>query len=101
MAKDLIKELEISILDQIQKLNDDSIMADAEDAKQLIERSKAMSDLTNSYIEIQKTKLDAQRIKIETVRVIHQTSIGIKYEDEKVKKYLGIEFKDSENEKVS
>lgn len=89
MAKPL--ELENVLLDQIEKLNDDSIFEDKEAVKKLIERSKAISDLTNSYIDIQRTKLDAQKLKIDTVKIMHETAIGIGKADEGVKKYLGIE----------
>ena len=89
MAKPL--ELENVLLDQIEKLNDDSIFEDKEAVKTLIERSKAISDLTNSYIDIQKTKLDAQKLKIDTVKIMHDTAVGIGKADEGVKKYLGIE----------
>lgn len=89
MAKPL--ELENVLLDQIEKLNDDSIFEDKEAVKNLIERSKTISDLTNSYIDIQRTKLDAQKLKIDTVKIMHETAIGIGKADEGVKKYLGIE----------
>lgn len=88
MAKPL--ELENVLLDQIEKLNDDSIFEDKEAVKNLIERSRAISDLTNSYIDIQRTKLDAQKLKIDTVKIMHETAIGIGNADEGVKKYLGI-----------
>ncbi|MBP3773438.1 MAG: hypothetical protein J6I53_12265 [Treponema sp.] len=51
MAKKMsVKELEDVLLDQIEKLNDDSIMDDPEKAKILIDKSKSMTDLTNAYI---------------------------------------------------
>lgn len=53
-----IKELETALLDQIEKLNDDSIAEDNETAKTLIERSRAMSELADSYININRMKLD-------------------------------------------
>ena len=53
-----IKELESVLLDQIEKLNDDSISEDEEKAKILIERSKAISELTKSYVEVNRMKLD-------------------------------------------
>ena len=87
---DRILELENALLDQIEKLNDDSIMKDAESCKTIIERSKAMSELTDSFIEIQKTKLEEKKVRIEAVRVMHNTSVGFKGEDEKVQKFLGI-----------
>ena len=64
-----IEELENTLLDQIEKLNQDDVMASPEEADRLIARSKAMSELTNSYIDIQRTKIEAQRVKIEAVKV--------------------------------
>ena len=80
-----IEELEKTLLDQIEKLNQDDVMVSDKDNEQLIARSKAMSELTNSYIEIQKTKIDAQRVKIDAVKVA-MDSCGLGYEN-----YLGIE----------
>lgn len=80
-----IDELEATLLDQIEKLNQDDIMDKPEEADRLIARSKAMSDLTDNIIEIQKVKIDAQRVKIEAVKVA-QESCGLGYEN-----YLGIE----------
>lgn len=80
-----IEELENVLLDQIEKLNQDDVMDKSDEADRLIARSKAMSELTNSYIDIQRTKIDAQRVKIEAVKVA-QDSCGLGYEN-----YLGIE----------
>lgn len=80
-----IEELEATLLDQIEKLNQDDVMVSDKDNEQLIARSKVMSELTNSYIEIQKTKIDAQRVKIEAVKIV-QDACGLGYEN-----YLGIE----------
>ena len=44
-----------------------------------------MSDLTGNIIEIQKVKIDAQRVRIEAVKVA-QDACGLGYEN-----YLGIE----------
>lgn len=74
-----IKELETALLDQIEKLNDDSIAEDNETAKMLIERSRAMSELADSYININRMKLDV-------VKELNRN--GGLYED-----YLGIEDK--------
>ena len=79
------EELEATLLDQIEKLNQDDIMDKPEEADRLIARSKAMSDLTDNIIEIQKVKIDAQRVKIEAVKVV-QDACGLGYEN-----YLGIE----------
>ena len=80
-----IDELETTLLDQIEKLNQDDVMTTPEEADRLIARSKAMSDLTGNIIEIQKVKIDAQRVKIEAVKVA-QDACGLGYEN-----YLGIE----------
>lgn len=72
-----IKELENVLLDQIEKLNDDSIFDDEEKAKIMIEKSKAISDLSRNFTEI-------QRMKLEFVR--HAEHNGTLYT-----KYLGIE----------
>ena len=58
MAKMKVKELETVLLDQIEKLNDDSVMEDPEKAKVLIDRSKSIADLTNAYIGVNRMKLD-------------------------------------------
>lgn len=74
-----IKELETALLDQIEKLNDDSIAEDEEKAKTLIERSRAMSELADSYVGVSRMKLDV-------VKELNRS--GGLYED-----YLGIEDK--------
>lgn len=53
-----IKELELTLIDQIEKLNDDSIAEDEAACRAMIEKSNAMSGLTNAYIGIQRLKLD-------------------------------------------
>ena len=58
MANMKVQELENVLLDQIEKLNDDSVLEDAEKAKMLIERSNAMVGLTNSFIGVNRMKLD-------------------------------------------
>lgn len=47
-----IDELEATLLDQIEKLNQDDVMTNSEEADRLIARSKVMSDLTGNIIEI-------------------------------------------------
>lgn len=56
--KNRLQELENVLLDQIEKLNQDDIASDKEAAQVLIERSQAMSNLANSYISINRLKLD-------------------------------------------
>lgn len=80
-----IEELENTLLDQIEKLNQDDVLINPEEADRLIARSKAMSELTDSLIDIQRVKIDAQRVKIEAVKVA-QDACGLGYEN-----YLGIE----------
>lgn len=78
MAKQMkVQELENVLLDQIEKLNDDSVMDDPEKAKILIERSQSMANLTNAYIGVNRMKLDV-------VKELNKG--GTLYE-----KYLGIE----------
>ena len=74
-----LQELENVLLDQIEKLNQDDIASDKEAAQVLIERSQAMSNLANSYISI-------NRLKLDVVKELNNS--GGLYED-----YLGIEDK--------
>ena len=86
-----IEELENTILSQIEALGDNDLLSDPEDAKQLIDRSRAMAELTNSYIEIQKTRLEGQKVKVDAVRAMHAVTTGNKSEDDKIQRFLGIE----------
>ena len=54
-----INELENVLLDQIEKLNDDSIADNKEEVEKIIGRSKAISDLASNYINIQQLKISA------------------------------------------
>lgn len=74
-----IEELEKTLLDQIEKLNDDTIFEDKEKAGILVERSKAISGLTQNFVNVQRMKLDV-------VKTLSENG-GI-YEN-----YLGIENK--------
>lgn len=74
-----LTELENVLLDQIEKLNDDSIGEDVEQVKQMVERSKAISALSNNVMEINRFKLDV---------VEHCEKNGNLYEQ-----FLGIEDK--------
>lgn len=69
-------ELENVLLDQIEKLNDDSLMAAPDQAKILVDKSRAISDLSRNYTEIQKLKLDAVKVAMK---------------DHTYEEYLGIE----------
>lgn len=53
-----LEEMEKTLLDQIEKLNDDSIASDPEQARVMIERSKAIGSLAGQVTEINKLKLD-------------------------------------------
>lgn len=78
------ENLEQMLLAQIETLNNSNL--DKEATALLIEKSKTMTDLTASYLDIQKIKLDAQRVKIEAVKVASNQGYGLNYEH-----YLGIE----------
>lgn len=54
----LMEELEKTLLDQIEKLNDDSLADDPDKARLQIDKSKAMSDLAGKTIELNRLKLD-------------------------------------------
>lgn len=56
-----LNELEKSLLDQIEKLNDDSLAGDPESAKIVIEKSKVMSDLAGRVNEMNRLKLDVYK----------------------------------------
>ena len=81
--KNRLQELENVLLDQIEKLNQDDIASDKEAAQVLIERSQAMSTLANSYISI-------NRLKLDVVKELNNS--GGLYES-----YLGIEDKSHAN----
>lgn len=53
-----LAEMEKTLLDQIEKLNDDSIASDPEAARVMIERSKAIGSLASQVTEINRLKLD-------------------------------------------
>lgn len=73
-----IAELENVLLDQIEKLNDDSIADNKEEVEKIIGRSKAISDLASNYINL-------QQLKISAVLAVEKTGGLPAYE-----KYLGI-----------
>lgn len=74
-----IEELEKTLLDQIEKLNDDSIFEDKEQAEILVTRSQAISSLAQNFVAVQNMKLNF-------VKTLSENG-GI-YEN-----YLGIEAK--------
>ena len=52
-----IDELENTLLDQIEKLNDDSLTEDPDKARLMIEKSKAMSELAGRVNDLNTLKL--------------------------------------------
>lgn len=77
-----ITELEKVLLDQIEKLNDDSIMEEPEQAKMLIDRSNSISSLANSFMSIQKTKLDIVK-ELNKNGGLYESYLGIKDDAQK------------------
>lgn len=71
-----ITELEKTLLDQIEKLNDDSIAEDETACRALIDRSNAMSDLSHNVIEIQRLKLDVVKT-LENNGGLYENYLGI------------------------
>lgn len=64
IKKTRFEELELVLLNQIEMLNDESILTDKESATIAIEKSKAISDLTGNFTELQKVKLDIVKTAI-------------------------------------
>lgn len=54
----LMEEMEKVLLDQVEKLNDDSLAEDPEKARLLIDKSKAIGDLAGKATELNRLKLD-------------------------------------------
>ena len=79
--KSRIKELEDTILDQIEKLNDDSIADDPEAIQRMIDRSKAIAQLTDSIVGINRMKLDVVK-ELNKNGSLYENYLGIT--DEKV-----------------
>lgn len=74
-----LDELENTLLDQIEKLNDDSLADAPEKVRLMIEKSKVMSDLAGRVTEMNRLKLDVYK---------EANQNGGIYE-----KFLGIEIK--------
>ena len=74
-----LDELENTLLDQIEELNDDSLADDPDKARLMIEKSKVMSDLAGRVTEMNRLKLDVYK---------EANQNGGIYE-----KFLGIEIK--------
>lgn len=71
-----INELENVLLDQIEKLNDDTIFEDKEKAGILVERSKAISSLTQNFVNVQNMKLNVVKTLSENGG-IYESYLGI------------------------
>ena len=77
-------ELENVLLDQIEKLNQDDLMADPEKAKILIAKSHAMSELSGQYISMQNTKLSIVR-ELNVNGTLYERYLGIESNSNKGK----------------
>lgn len=75
--KNPLLEVEQTLIDQLEKLNDDSVASTPEEAKLVVERSKVMSDIASNLVDI-------NRLKLEAVKTAYNCN-GV-YD-----KYLGIE----------
>lgn len=53
-----LDELERTLLDQIEKLNDDSLVEDSEKAKIMIEKSRVMGELAERVTDMNRLRLD-------------------------------------------
>ena len=80
-----IEELENVLLNQIELLNDDSLLENKEKAELAIKKSKSISDLTNSFIGLRNSESEEKRLKIDMVK------IAMSAEGYSFQKYLGIE----------
>ena len=80
-----IKQLENVLLNQIEKLNDDSIFDTEEKAKLMFEKSRVISDLSQNFTDIQRIKLEVVRYA-ETNRTLYTNYLGIEqWNDERYK----------------
>jgi hypothetical protein len=71
-------ELENTLLDQIEKLNDDSLAEDKENAQIMIEKSKAMSDLAGRINDLNRLKLDVYK-EANANGGVYEKMLGIDY----------------------
>lgn len=71
-------ELENALLDQIEKLNDDSLAEDKENAQIMIEKSKAMSDLAGRINDLNRLKLDVYK-EANANGGVYEKILGIDY----------------------
>lgn len=69
-------ELEAVLLDQIEKLNDDSLAEDVEKAQMMIDKSKAISDLAGRVNDLNRLKLDVYK-EANTNGGVYEKMLGI------------------------
>ena len=69
-------ELENVLLNQIEMMNDESILTDKESATIAIQKTKAISDLTGNFTELQKVKLDIVKTAMKN-RGVYDKYLGI------------------------
>lgn len=76
IKKTRFEELELVLLNQIEMLNDESILIDKESATIAIEKSKAISALAGNFTELQKTKLDIVKTAMQD-RGVYDKYLGL------------------------
>lgn len=74
-----LKELENVLLDQIEKLNDDSIAEEEEDTKMLVDRSRAISELADNVLQLNRLKVDVVKIS-EDSNGFYNKYLGVEYD---------------------
>lgn len=82
-----LDELEKVLLDQIETLNDNSLFEDADAARIVVEKSRAISELTADYINIQQLKLNIVK-ELNKNGNAYEQFLGVK--NEKIPKSLGL-----------
>lgn len=78
-------EIERTLVGEIEALADPAPDETPEARAAAVEKAHAISELTNSFIKLQDTRLDEMRLRIEAVKVATKDE-GYNYQ-----KYLGIE----------
>ena len=76
IKKTRFEELELVLLNQIEMLDDESILIDKESATIAIEKSKAISALAGNFTELQKTKLDIVKTAMQD-RGVYDKYLGL------------------------
>lgn len=77
------EELQTVLMDQIEMLNDNSIMEEEEKSRILVERSRAINDLTSRMLDINRLQLETSKHKLEVCKFL-EVSNGT-YEKELLK----------------